>query len=402
MQDNRIKTPEQQSNIDTLFIPDQYTGSWLTFEYRGTPFDVPLLWFAAEDEGRTEDPTEYKIRKAREDGKVAKSQELVSSIVLLFAIVTIGMLASDFMDNAVAMLKYFFGNAAVIDITTDRSVTVIFLRYFIKLALPVLVVTCIAAILANLVQVGFFFTTKPITPDFNRIVPNFAKFFQRALLSPEAFFNLAKSIIKILIIGVIAFLNINVELKKIINYVRLPFLTSFGSIASLTFRIIVQASIALLVLSIADFFFQRRQHLESLKMSKQEIKEERRMYEGDPLVKSRLRQRMQELLMRNMLKEVPKADVVITNPTHYAVALQWNRATMVSPIVVAKGVDHMAYKIKDVAQENSVPVVENKPLARALYAEVEIGDAIPEKFYEVIALVLAGVYKLTGKKVEAV
>ena len=125
------------------------------------------------------------------------------------------------------------------------------------------------------------------------------------------------------------------------------------------------------------------------------------MYEGDPLVRSRLRERMRELLMRNMMRTVPRADVVITNPTHYAVALEWNRNTMIAPTCTAKGVDHIALQIRDLAQENEVPVVENKPLARALYQEVEIGDIVPEKFYEVIATVLAEVYKLNGKYSEA-
>ncbi len=146
-----------------------------------------------------------------------------------------------------------------------------------------------------------------------------------------------------------------------------------------------------------DYWFQRRQHLESLKMSKQEVKEERKMYEGDPLTRSRLRERMREIMRRNMLKAVPKADVVITNPTHYAVALEYNRALMAAPTVVAKGADEVAQKIREIATENAVPIMENKPLAQALYREVEIGDAIPEKFYEAMSTILAQVYKLTGR-----
>lgn len=168
------------------------------------------------------------------------------------------------------------------------------------------------------------------------------------------------------------------------------------------FAIMVEAALALLVLSIPDYFFQRRQHLEALKMSKQEIKEEHKMYEGDPLIKSRLRERMRELLTRNMMKAVPKADVVITNPTHFAVALEWKPRLMEAPTVTAKGVDAIAEKIKEIARENNVPLVENKPLARVLYREVEIGDVIPAEYYEVTALILAEVFKLSGKTAEAV
>jgi flagellar biosynthetic protein FlhB len=153
--------------------------------------------------------------------------------------------------------------------------------------------------------------------------------------------------------------------------------------------------------SAADYWFQRRQYMESLKMSKQEVKEERKMQEGDPLTRSRLRERMREIMRRNMMKAVPKADVVITNPTHYAVALEYNRALMAAPIVVAKGADVVAARIREIATENGVPIMENKPLAQALYREVEIGDTIPEKFYEALSIILAEVYKLSGKSAEA-
>ncbi len=136
-------------------------------------------------------------------------------------------------------------------------------------------------------------------------------------------------------------------------------------------------------------------------MSKQEVKEERKLYEGDPLIKSRLRERMREIMRRNMLRAVPKADVVITNPSHFAIALEYNRAMMVAPTVVAKGADLIAMKIKEIAAENRVPIIENRPLAQALYREVEIGDVIPEKFWEVISTILAEVYKMSGKTAEA-
>jgi flagellar biosynthetic protein FlhB len=162
--------------------------------------------------------------------------------------------------------------------------------------------------------------------------------------------------------------------------------------------LLIIAALLLLGLSIPDYLFQRWQYMESLKMTKQEVKEERKMYEGDPLIKSRLRQRMRELLSRNMAANVPKADVVITNPTHYAVALEWNKDTMPAPMVTAKGADEVAQRIKAIAKESGVPIVENKPLARALYAEVEIGDIIPETYYQAIATVLAHVYKINEER----
>jgi flagellar biosynthetic protein FlhB len=176
-----------------------------------------------------------------------------------------------------------------------------------------------------------------------------------------------------------------------------PFFSGVTLITQIGFRIVLEAAIALLAFSAVDYWFQRRQHMESLKMSKQEVKEERKMYEGDPLTRSRLRERMREIMRRTMLKAVPKADVVITNPTHFAVALEYNRTLMAAPTVVAKGADVIAAKIREIAADTNVPLIENKPLAQALYREVEIGDAIPEKFYEAMSTILAEVYRLSGR-----
>jgi len=363
---------------------------------------VHLQWFAAEDEGRTEEPTEHKLRKAREEGKVAKSAEFTSALVLLFGIATLGILAGYLLRNAADMIRYFLVKSCELDITRDRGLTMAFYTYFLRLVVPTMLVVFVAALMGNIFQVGFLFSAKPITPDFNRIVPRFGRFFKRAFFSGEAAFNLAKSLFKIVVIATIAVINIRVRIPEITNLVTAPLLTSLKLVAGLAFRIIVEASMAMLLLAIPDYMFQRRQHRESLKMSRQELKEERKMYEGDPLIKSRMRERMQELLTRNMMRAVPQADVVITNPTHFAVAMEWNRQLMEAPTVVAKGADEIAARIRELAKENEVPVVENKPLARALYQEVEIGDVIPEKFYEVMAMILAEVYKLQGKTAEAV
>ncbi len=367
-----------------------------------TPFDIDIQWFAAEDEGRTEEPTEHKLRKAREEGKVVKSVEFTSAMILLFSVIVIALTSSIFLKNSVAMLRFFFANSSKIDITSDNSVVKAFYSFFIKLGAPILVTAFVAALLGNIFQVGFLFTVKPVTPDFNRIVPHFGKFFKRAMFSQEAAFNLGKSIFKVIFIGVVAYLNIKAELPKLVRTLDMQFFRSFTLIANIAFKILIEAAISLLILAIPDYMFQRRLHIESLKMSKQEIKEERRMYEGDPLVKSRLRERMRSLLTQNMLRNVPKADVVITNPTHFAVAIEWNRTVMAAPTVIAKGADHIAFKIREIATENNVPLVENKPLARALYNEVEIGDEIPEKFYEAMATILAQIYRLSGKYEEAV
>ena len=367
-----------------------------------TNYNVSLQWFAAEDEGRTEDPTEQKIRKAREEGKVAKSSEFSSSITLLFPVLTIGILGSYIFSTLIEMMTFFLGMSGEIDVTTEGRLVAAFFEYFLRITTPIFAVAFIAAIFGNILQVGFLFSTKPITPDLNKIVPKFGKFFQRSFFSGEAAFNLGKALFKIVIIALIAFLNVRAEIDKIGRLASVSYLLSFQTIVQIAFRILVEASIALIVLAIPDYIFQRRQHRESLKMSKQEIKEERRMSDGDPLVRSRLRERMRELLSRNMMQNVPRADVVVTNPTHFAVAMEWNRDMMEAPMVLAKGQDNIAFRIREIADENNVPIIENKPLARALYAEVEIGDIIPEQYYEVMAIVLAEVYRMNGRVETAV
>ncbi len=369
--------------------------------FPATPFDVHLQWFAAEDEGRTEEPSEHKLKKAREEGKVAKSSEVTSALMLIVGIATIAILSGSIVKTLIEMLTFFLSNAASPNFQSSAVVMPVFMGFLARLLAPILIVLFLTAALGNIIQVGWLFTVKPITPDFSRIVPRFGRWLSRAFGSPEALFNLAKSVIKIAIISVISFLNIQAELPRITRLVLSPFYSGILLISQIALRIILEAAIALLVFAFFDYLFQRRQHMESLKMSKQEVKEERKLYEGDPLTKSRLRDRMREIMRRTMLKSVPKADVVITNPTHYAVALEYARALMTAPTVTAKGADLIAARIREIAAENGVPIIENKPLAQALYREVEIGDVIPEKYYEVISTILAEVYRMSGKTAEA-
>lgn len=362
---------------------------------------VHLQWFAAEDEGRTEEPTEYKIKKAREEGKVAKSMELTSGVVLLFPIVTFGLLAPYVINTLIEMVRHFITISTETDITSDPRVLPAFLNYFLKITGPIAAVAFVSAVIGNLVQVGFLFTVKPLKPDLKRILPNFGKFIKRTFFSGEALFNLAKSLVKIVVIGVIAYFNIRMELDKIAHFITTPLWISVVTISKTAFRILVESAVAMLVISIPDYLFQRKQYRDSLKMTKHELKEERKMHEGDPLVQSRLRERMREILSRTMLQRVPEADVVITNPTHFAVAMEWDKLRMNAPTVLAKGQDHIAERMKTLARDSDVPIIENKPLARALYDEVEIGDSIPEKYYEVMAHILAQVYRMQGRESEA-
>ena len=359
---------------------------------------IDLQWFAAEDEGRTEDPTEFKIRKAREEGRVAKSQELNGAIVLLLPVLTLISFAHWMMNTFTEMLRFYLTRCTTTEIT-DPVLVKAFFRYFIELSLPVTLTALVAGVASNILQNGgFIFSMKPITPQFSKVVPNFGLFFSKALFSAEGLFNIAKSLVKVAIICVVSYVSIRNDLPKLVSMLDTSLWNGVCFIASTTARLLLTAAFLFLVISIPDYLFQRRQFMESLKMSKQEIKEEYKQMEGDPLVKGRLRQRMRELLSQNMAVNVPKADVIITNPTHFAVAMQWDRASMRAPMLTAKGADQLALRIKSIARENNVPIVENRPLARALYAEVEIGDMIPDEYYQALAVILAKVYALDSRK----
>lgn len=362
------------------------------------PIDIHLQWFfAAEDEGRTEDATEQKKKKSREEGKVAKSSELVAALVVLLPVTSIGLLASFFWKQFSSLVRFYLSNIDRPELMEFGNILPVFFNYYGTVVGPVAAIAFFSAVIANLVQVGVLFTTKTIEPKFDKIAPNFAKYITKTLFSMEAVYNLLKSIFKIGIIGFLAYLNVKSiipELKELMFY---PIAESFSLIASTAFKMMIQAAIIMLAISIPDYLFQRQQHLDSLKMSKQEVKEEYKQMEGDPQVKSRLKQKMQDILNSTMIQNVPKADVVVTNPTHFAVALEYDSDTMVAPRVSAKGQDNIALNIRRVAKENNVPVVENKPLARGLYADTEIGDTVPDKYWGVVATVLAEVRKIDDR-----
>ncbi len=378
-----------------LLIEDLRENEWRSIE---SSF-IDLQWFAsAEEEGRTEEPSEHKLRKAREEGRVAKSMELGGAAVLLVTVVVIAFSAR-FMLNTIAEMTRFFLLRAVDGDVTDRSLFNAFIHYFALLVLPVVLCAAVAAVIANVVQTrGFIFSTKLLKPQFNKILPNLGRFFKRALFSAEGIFNLTKSLVKIIVLAAICFFIIRSDLPRISMMLESGFYESVSYIASEALKLLLISAVFFLAVSVPDFIFQKRQFIESLKMSKQEVKEEYKELEGDPLIKGRMKQRMREILTRNMVLNVPKADVVITNPTHYAVAVQYDRDTMSAPMVIAKGQDNLALRIKEIARENNVPVMENKPLARALYAQVEIGDMIPPEYFQAMAVIFSKVLAMDSKK----
>lgn len=357
---------------------------------------MDLQWFAAEDEGRTEAPTERKLRKAREEGKVARSADLPAAVVFIFVLVLLGILGKQMLNTLLDMFRFFYGRAAEIDVLNTSQMIQQVGNYFLRMVIPLGLVALVAALLGNIIQVGFLFSLKPITPSINKIVPRFGSYLKRILFSREGIYNQFRLIAKVIIIGTICYINIHSNIDVFEQLMLQPFQNAFYRIASITFITLVEAAVALLLLSIIDYAFQRFQHTEQLRMTREEIKEERKSEEGDPQVRTRLRQRMQEILNRSSLERVPTADVVVTNPTHYSVALEYDNVRMSAPTVCAKGVDMLALRIREIAKEHDIPIFEHKPLARGLYHDVEVGDIIPEQYYEAMVVVLREVYSMKG------
>ena len=347
------------------------------------------------DTEKTEKPTPKKRRDARREGQVLQSKEVTSAFILIAAVVGIKVLGNyvvNYFINFISEVYSYIGN--IDEFYYDNNLRLNLFKVviaFIRLAGPILAITTFAALAISYLQVGFLFTTKPLIIKFNRLNP--VEGFKR-LFSKRALVELLKALLKIGFIGYLSYSFIKKNFDQLIN---LPFFKPKAmsvNFANITYDFVIRILAALMGIAFVDYFFQWRQHEKSLMMTKQELKEEYKQTEGDPLIKSKIKERQRQLSMHRMMQEVPKADVIITNPTHIAVAIKYDKDLYEAPYVVAKGADLLAENIKKIAEENSVPIVENKELARILYDTLEIGDLIPEELYEAIAEILAYVYTL--------
>ncbi|MCR4948974.1 MAG: flagellar biosynthesis protein FlhB [Treponema sp.] len=341
---------------------------------------------AAEDEGRTEQPSEYKLEKARKEGRVAKSQEISGALVLLLCVVTILFLAKWLFNEIVTIFKFFFTQCSTYDVKNPTFLPAFF-DVFIKCVLPVGLISAVSAVMANIIQTkGFIFSLKPIEPKFSKIVPKFGEYFRKTIFSAKGLFNVAKSFGKVAVICFVAYLYIRKDLFVLIDIIdNGSVATALGQVAKMAAQILITVAVIFLVISIPDYFVQRHDFMEEMKMTKQEVKEEYKEMEGDPEVKSKLEQMQRQLLTQNIPKAVAESDVVITNPTHFAVAIKYDQSTSEAPMVNAKGEDNMAQTIKRLARENDIPIVENRPVARELYTNVEVGDIIPVQYFKILA-----------------
>ena len=347
-----------------------------------------LQRFAGE---KTEEPTAKKRADARKKGQVGRSQELNSAFVLLVGFFGLKLLWDSIYLSIAAYTTYVFSN---LNQTVDtENILRIFIGIVIvlaKTAFPIMLFIMLIGLAVNFFQVGLNFNTESIEFKLDKLNPinGFGRIF-----SKRSLVELAKSIFKIIVIGFFLYRFIREQILAMPQFMFFDLTTSLTLVAELIFQMAFVVIGVIMIMAIMDYGYQKWQTTQDLKMSKQEVKDEMKQTEGDPQIKGKIRQKQRQMAMARMMKEVPKADVIITNPTHYAVALSYEQG-MVAPTVIAKGQDLVAQRIKEIGRDARVPIIENKPLARTLYAAVQVGDTVPQELYQAVAEVLAYVYRL--------
>jgi len=345
---------------------------------------------------KTEKATPKKRQKAREEGQTAKSMEAPSVCVLLSGILLLRFLSPLFGDRILEMMRIHFTFDRIPQFTIHHCLSLLheMAGTYLGLILPVMGVVCAAALAINCFQVGFHVSVKSLEPKLERF--NVLKGMRR-FVSLKSLAELIKSIIKLIIIGLIAYLVIKGESPRFVHLHHLETVQILAYILRVIFTIFIWVTLIMVVLAVFDYAFQKWRFEEQLKMTRQEVKEEHKQTEGDPQVKARIKSIQLQAARQRMMQQVPEADVVVTNPTHLALAIRYSPDVMNAPQVVAKGAGSIAHRIKDVAMSHGIPVIENKKLAQNLYKLVNIGEEIPVHHYQAVAELLAYVYKLKGK-----
>ncbi len=362
---------------------------------RVMPLKVNLQLFSGE---KTEPATAKKRREARENGQVVQSKDLTSAVQLLAVLIGINILKDDLSQKVVQFSRNIFNMIAepdrISDIPLFMNLMKEILFLLLRVILPILGIALASALIMLYFQVGILFTVKPLMPKLSKINPiaGFKKMF-----SLRSVVELVKSLLKASLLLIIAGSYLMSRSNDFLTLFDLSIGQIFVFMWDVIFNLVIRAGIFLIVIGIADYVYKRWQNEKDLRMSKQEIKDEYKMTEGDPQLKGKIKQKQREISMGRMMQEVPKADVIITNPTHFAVAILYDPDTNDAPMVIAKGKDLVAQRIKDIAGEHDIPIVENKPMARALFAQVEWGEVIPENLYHGVAEILAYVYSLKKK-----
>ena len=349
----------------------------------------------ADDQEKTEEPTDKKIEDARKEGNVPKSQDASGVVTLFVAILAFLMLFPYMASHMIFLFKYYFSIMGMeLDKTVMIDIAIVTVKEFLMMVLPLAIAVAVAGVVAAISQFGFLFTTQAIAPKFSKLDP---------IKGAKNLFSM-KKLIEGVKVTFKAFTTLGIGFLFFFIFIEeLPTVALFGlgdQLDWLTDKMLIIAFVMLFIIfvfSIIDIIIVRKQYFDGLKMSKQEIKDEMKNMDGDPLIKSKIRQIQMEASRKRMMSEVPNADVVITNPTHYAVAIKYDEEKARAPIVVAKGMDNIAQNIKKIARENNIHIVQNPPLARSLYAQVDVEKAIPTELFAAVAEVLAYVYKMNKK-----
>ena len=352
----------------------------------------------SEDFGdKTEAPTPRRRQEAREQGNIARSPDLSAAVLIIGIMMMLSWYGPKLVTALKTLVEQMLGQQSLNDFTTASiPSTLTGAAQLVAIAMaPIMLGVLLVAVTVNLAQVGLNFNTQRLAPNFGALNP--LKGFGKIFSGGKGLMQLAMSLMKMILVAVTAYSAVHGRLGEIVTVQQLSFMQIFGLGAAIVWSIIVRIGVLLLLLALVDYAWQRWQLERSLRMTKQEVKEEMRRMEGDPKIKQRRRQIAIQQLQKRLKKDVPTADVVVTNPTEFAVALKYDSTTMHAPRVIAKGQGYLALKIREIAIAHGVPILERKPLARALYKLVDVGQEIPEQFYSAVAEILAYVYELSGK-----
>ncbi len=351
-------------------------------------YRIDLQLFAAEDEGRTEEGSERRRREERDKGNVPKSNELPAALVLVASVIALYLLGNYiFVRSLVLFKKYFQDFAKRSDFSTEEFGILLKSASadIASLLFPILGITFVAAIVGNVVQVGFLFSPGAVGFNFNKIVPKFGK----VLPTKNTIYNLIKSIGKVIIIGWVSYVIISMDFLPILLTGDMGLKSALRLLAISSVKIFLVVGVILFALSIYDYFYQKAEFEDSIKMTPSEAKQEMKESEGDRSLLNRRRQMVRDFIRRGMLQRVPKADVVIVNPTHYSVALVYDAKVHSAPMVTAKGIDELALMIRRLAKKHNVPIVEDRLQARLLYDEVDVDQEIPSKFFRAVSIIIS-------------
>jgi len=349
----------------------------------------------ADDQEKTEEPSSKKIEDARKDGNVPKSQDTSAFVTLVVALVAFLALLP-WIESRIVYLYFYYQSLIGTEITKEATfqISMISFREVLFMVIPLSLAVAISGILANVMQTGFIFTTKPLIPDLSKLDPMKGL---KNLFSMKKAVETIKIIIKVGMILWVCYYFLLSFTKELPTVIYFPLYDQLAWLKEKMLILIAVILLLFLVLALADLMFVRYNYFKSLRMSKQELKDEYKQMEGDPKIKAKIRQIQMQMTKKRMMQEIPQADVVITNPTHYAVAIRYNQEKEAAPKVIAKGTDYIALRIKEIAMNYNIQIVENPPLARELYKKCNIGEIIPENLYKAVAEVLAFVYKSSKK-----